>query len=61
MEDYLLSDLLEVKVPIIATNESHESQEEFCKRRMHVDVVLGLDIFRSELSKVNLVKPTGLC
>jgi hypothetical protein len=53
---YSLSNILEIKVTVISENESSESYQQLGKWWMHIDKILGLDIFRRKFSKVHFVE-----
>lgn len=52
----LLSNILEVKVSIITPHEASQCNEKFRQRRMYVDKVLGLDIFRREFTEMDFIE-----
>jgi hypothetical protein len=54
----LLSDILEIKVPVETPNERSKRDQHLGKRRMNVHKELLLDILGSETTKVYLVEST---
>lgn len=52
-----VSDVLEAEGAVIAYEPASKTKEKFRERRVHVEVVLSLDVVRRELSEVHLVEP----
>ena len=51
-----VADVLEAKGAIVAHEPTGETEEEFCKRRVDVEVVLSCNIIRGELAEVYFVE-----
>lgn len=52
-----VADVLEAEGAVIAYKPTSKTKEQFRKRRMHVEVVLSLNVVGGELAEVNLVEP----
>ena len=51
-----VADVLEAEGAVIAYEPTGETKEEFCKRRVDVEVVLSCNIIRSKLAEVYFVE-----
>lgn len=56
----LHADLLEIEVSVEAAEECHESEQEFGQRRVHVDIVAGMEVLSSELAEMDLIETMDL-
>ena len=54
-----VADVLEAKRPVIADEPASKTKEQFREGRVHVEVVLSLDVVGRELAEVHLVEPGG--
>ena len=52
-----LSNVLKVKVSIIAPHETRKCNEEFRQRGMDIHKVLRLDVFRCEFAEMDFIEP----
>jgi hypothetical protein len=55
MGRHVLSDILEIELGIVTAYESRECNEEFGQGRVHVDIILCLEILRRKLAKMHLI------
>jgi hypothetical protein len=51
-----VSDVLEWKVSVEPNEPSCKSEKEFGERRMHIEVVLSVDIVRRELAEMDFIE-----
>lgn len=56
MDGVAVADVGKVELAVEADKPAHEAEEEFCERRVDIEVVFTEDIVRGELAKVDLVE-----
>lgn len=51
-----VADIFELKVAIKAHEPAGETEKQFCKRRVYIEVVFPQDVVRCKFTKVDLIE-----
>ena len=51
---------IELETTVKAGEPTSSTKEQFCERRVNIEVIFAKDIKRRKLSEVNFVKPEGV-